>query len=235
MRCPPLPQGVSSAMLRPPRLPLSPPPREVRLLREPVAIAVERQDGAAATAFAHGEPPSRQQHATGRRAHGRLGVPFEDTSRHDLSTDAGRPRSPDGTGVWSRRAFANRPRRADDAKTEHFLPRLHVLSLGAGVQRRVRTDRYGPWVTVDERFRRLRDDGIRATVLPALPPTAGQLGRTDQCQSRFRDAGLASCRDLTDPKDGCINYSLSSLLLPCPEQGNPSLPPRRLSPFFLSG
>jgi transposase len=48
-----------------------------------------------------------------------------------------------------------------------------------GVQWRDLPDRYGPWQTVYERFRRWRDDGTWATVLRALQGAADQLGLID--------------------------------------------------------
>ena len=48
-----------------------------------------------------------------------------------------------------------------------------------GVQWRDLPERYGPWRTVYERFRRWRDDGTWAAILRALPGTADQLGLID--------------------------------------------------------
>ena len=48
-----------------------------------------------------------------------------------------------------------------------------------GVQWRDLPDRYGPWQTVYERFRRWRDDGTWVRVLRALQATADQLGLID--------------------------------------------------------
>lgn len=49
----------------------------------------------------------------------------------------------------------------------------------SGVQWRDLPERYGPWQTVYERFRRWRDDGTWAAILRALQGTADQLGLID--------------------------------------------------------
>ncbi len=48
-----------------------------------------------------------------------------------------------------------------------------------GVQWRDLPERYGPWQTVYERFRRWRDDGTWAAVLRALQGAADRLGLID--------------------------------------------------------
>ena len=72
------------------------------------------------------------------------------------------------------------PRSKGRAWADHRTVVNGVLYWAAtGVQWRDLPERYGPWQTVYERFRRWRDDGTWVAVLKALRGTADELGLID--------------------------------------------------------